>query len=274
MDVPRRLKTKNLVAGQRLAQQPVALSQLVALILACFGLLMMPGLGLPRAHAIGVSPVYLDMASAGPRSRADIRVINRSDQPLPIEAVVSSVTHDAQGRPIVERNEADFLVLPMQAMLPPGGSQILKVQWLGDPLIEESRAYRISVNQLPVTVPGGDAAIQILMNLAVIVHVAPPQGVPSLELIGQGTARGRGGERHPTVTVRNPSKVHARLPDSTLRLSSGGWSKVLPPQTLDTLLGIGAVMPGQTRTFQLPVALPETVQTLQAQLDYQPPNKR
>jgi len=269
MIVLHRLKARILAAAK-----PPTLSQLVALTLACFGLMTMPGFGDPRAFAMGVSPVYLDMVSAGPRSRADIRVINRSDRPLPIEAVVSRVTHDAQGTLIVERDEADFLVLPMQAMLPPGGSQILKVQWLGDPVIAESRAYRISVNQLPVTEPGGDAAIQVLMNLAVIVHVAPPQGVPSLELIGHGTARGRGGERRPTVTVRNPSKVHARLPDATLRLSSGGWSKVLPPQTLDTLLGIGAVMPGQTRTFQLPVALPETVETLQAQLDYQPPGER
>lgn len=250
------------------------LARLVAPFLLFIGALLVQGPGASPAAAMSVSPVYLDMVSAGPRSRADIRVVNRADRPLPIEAVVSRVTRDAEGKASVKRDEADFLVLPMQAMIPPGGSQILKVQWLGDPMIPESRGYRISVNQLPVAEPGGEAAVQVLMNLAVIVHVAPPQSAPALELVSQGTANGRNGARVPTVTVRNPSKVHARLPDATLRLSGGGWDKVLTPQTLNAHLGIGAVMPGQTRTFRLPVTLPETVRGLQAQLEYQPPARR
>lgn len=246
-------------------------TQLAALLLAACAL---QGFAAPDAQAMSVSPIYLDMATVGPQSRADIRITNGSNQPLPIEAVVQRVTVNAEGDQIIERDEADFLVLPMQAMIPPGGSQILKVQWLGEPLISESRAYRISINQLPVAQPGSTTSIQVLMNLAVIVHVAPPEGAPALELVGNGMATGRSGERIPTITVRNPSKVHARLPDATLRLSGGGWSKVLPPHVLDGMLGIAAVMPGQTRTFNLPLALPDNVQSVQAQLDYQPPSRR
>lgn len=124
--------------------------------------------------AMSVSPVYLDMAYTGSRSRADIRVVNRYERALPIEAVVSRVTHASNGTEAVQRDSEDFLVLPMQAMIPPGGSQILTVQWLGDPLIEESRAYRISINQLPVAQPGANTAVQIVMNLTVAVNVAPP----------------------------------------------------------------------------------------------------
>jgi len=245
-----------------------ALVLLAGFFLATHAMLAAP------AGAMSVSPVYLDMVSAGAGSRGDIRVVNRSDRPLPVEAVVSRVTRDSEGNRIIQRNESDFLVLPMQAMIPPGGSQILKVQWLGDPLIEESRAYRISVNQLPVAAPGADTAVQVVMNLTVIVHVAPPKGVPALELVSQSTSRDRNGQRVPTVTVRNPSKVHARLPDATIRLSGAGWRKVLKPHTLNGLLGIGAVMPGQTRTFQLPVPLPEALGSLKAQVDYSPPNRR
>jgi len=229
--------------------------------------------GVP-ARAMSVSPVYLDMVSTGPRSRADIRVVNRAKRPLPIEAVVSRVTRSSDGAEIVQRDSGDFLVLPMQAMIPPGGSQILKVQWLGHPLIEESRAYRISINQLPVAQPGAKTAVQIVMNLAVIVNVAPPEGQPALELVDSGTGKSRDGKRVPTVTVRNPSKVHARLPHATLQLNGGGWRKALPPGTLQSLIGIGTVMPGQTRTFTLPLPLPDDVRTVQAQLEYQPPRRR
>jgi len=245
----------------------------VAGFLALIALFAAHTIAAAPAAAMNVSPVYLDMVSAGPRSRSDIRVANRSDKPLPIEAVVKRVTRDAHGEKIIKRDEADFLVLPMQAMIPPGGAQIFKVQWLGDPLIEESRAYRISMNQLPVAAPGENAAVQIMMNLAVIVHVAPPKGTPALELVNQSTSRGGDGKRVPTITVRNPSNVHARLPDATVRLRGSGWRKVLTPQILDGLLGIGAVMPGETRTFRIPVALPESVQSLQAQLDYHPPDR-
>lgn len=226
-----------------------------------------------RAQAMNVSPVYLDMVSAGPGSRADIRVVNTTARPLPVEAVVSRVTYDSQGNEVVTRDDADFLVLPMQAMIPPGGSQILKVQWLGEPLIEESRGYRISVNQVPVSQPGAAKAVQVVMNLVVIVTVAPPQGQPALELVKSGTSR-VSGKRIPTVTVRNPSKVHARLPHATIRLSGGAWSRVLPPDALRGLIGIGAVMPGQTRTFRIPVTLPEEIGTVRAELEYSPPGRR
>lgn len=229
--------------------------------------------GVP-AQAMSVSPVYLDMVSTGPRSRADIRVVNRSERSLPIEAVVSRVTHSGNGTEVVQRDSGDFLVLPMQAMIPPGGSQILKVQWLGDPLIKESRAYRISINQIPVAQPDAKTAVQVVMNLAVVVNVAPPEGQPALELVGSGAAESREGKRVPTVTVRNPSRIHARLPHATLRLSGGSWRQALPPGTLQSLIGIGTVMPGQTRTFTLPLDLPDDVSTVQAQLEYEPPRRR
>jgi len=253
---------------------PCKPTRVVACLLAGAALLCAHALAALPARAMSVSPVYLDMVSAGAGSRADIRVVNSSQRPLPIETVISRVTRDADGNEIVERNEADFLVLPMQAMIPPGGSQILKVQWLGDPLIEESREYRISVNQLPVAAPQSEKAVQVVLNLAVVVHVAPPKAAPALELVSHGTARAGDGKRIPTITVRNPSRVHARLPDATLKLKAGSWSKVLTPAALDALLGIGAVMPGRTRTFRLPVSLPGGAQGLQAQLDYRSPGQR
>jgi len=269
-DTPRKLSStdSSMKVSRNLARACLRAGLVLLIILSTAPLLPV------TATAMSVSPVYLDMVSTGPRSRADIRVINRSDRPLPIEAVVSRITHEADGQETVTRNNADFLVLPMQAMIPPGGRQILKVQWLGDPLITESREYRISVNQLPVTQPGEASAVQVVMNIAVVVTVAPPKGRPALELVDTGTADTGDGERRPVVTVRNPSKVHARLPHATLRLRAGGWDKVLSPATLQALLGIGAVMPGRTRSFQIPLPLPDTVKSVEADLDYRPPRRR
>jgi len=246
---------------------------LIGVVIAALAPLV--GVALPSPGlAMSVSPVYLDMVSAGPRSRADIRVVNRSSRPLPVETVVSRITYRGNGEKTARRNEADFLVLPMQAMIPANGRQIFKVQWLGEPLIEESREYQISINQLPVAEPGEGKSVQIVMNMTVVVTVAPPEGQPALELVNSSTNTGSDGKRVPVITVRNPSKVHARFPDATLRLRGGDWQTELSPGTLEGMLGIGAVMPGQTRSFQIPLPLPETVETLRAKLDYQATRQR
>jgi P pilus assembly chaperone PapD len=248
----------------------------VALVIALTGLAVLSGLitRVTPASAMSVSPVYLDMKTTGPRSRADITVTNRSSRPLPIEAVVSRITFGPDGEEARTRNEADFLVLPMQAMIPPGGTQVLKVQWLGEPLIERSRSYRISINQLPVAQPGEGKTVQVLVNFAVVVTIAPPEGTPALKLVSTGIGRNRDGRRVPTVTVHNPSSVHARLPHARLRLSSGSWNKTLSTGTLSGLIGIGAVMPGQTRTFRLPLTLPANVSSVKAELEYREPDAR
>ena len=225
--------------------------------------------GATLAKAMSISPTHIEMTTLGPDSRADIRVFNGSDMPLPIETVISRVTRDAKGNKIVRRNEADFLVLPMQAMIPPGRSQILKVQWLGEPLIEESRAYRLHINQLPVAQPGQGKAVRIVLSFAVIVNVAPPKGQPDLQLVKTDITRSRAGKRVPALTVTNRSKVHARLPEARIHLSGGGWSRVLSPGVLEGLIGIGTVMPGQTRTFEIPLTLPDNVGSVEARLDYQ-----
>jgi len=217
---------------------------------------------------MSVSPTYLDMASAGPNSRADIRVLNDSDKPLPIETVVVRATRDAEGEEVLKDEEADFLVLPMQAMIPPGGSQVLKVQWLGEPLIEKSRAYRIFVTQLPVAQPDDSKSLQLVLKFGVIVNVAPPEGDPSLQLVRAEITRSREGKRVPSLTVTNPSKVHARLPEARVQLSGGDWSKSLAPGLLQGIVGIGTVMPGETRTFDLPIRVPDNVQSIEARLDY------
>ncbi len=227
-----------------------------------------------NAAAMSVSPVYLDMTSAGPRSRADIRISNPSDGPMPIEPVILRMRHDVNGAPVFEPDDADFLILPMQVIIPPRGSQVLKVQWLGEPMIEESRAYQISVNQLPVAQPDGSKSVQLLVNFGVIVTVAPPQGTPDLQLVRSEVTRTRSGSRAPTLTVTNRSRVHARLPDASITLSAGGWSAQVNAGVLTSAIGIGVVMPGQTRSFTLPISLPDGVDAVEARLDYRAPARR
>jgi P pilus assembly chaperone PapD len=129
----------------------------------------------------------------------------------------------------------------------------------------------MSVNQVPVKLPEGKSAVQIVMSFGVVINVAPPQGSPSLNLVTTGVeADKKSGKRYPTITVENPSNVHALLPQSTIALSGGSWSQTLSSALLSEKIGIGLVQPGAKRRFVLPVELPPDVKSVQANLDFKP----
>lgn len=228
----------------------------------------------PELHAMSVSPTHLEMVSVGRHSRASIRIVNTSSELLPIEVVVDRLTVGEQGEQTFVRDDENFLVFPPQALIAPGATQVVKLQWVGEPLIKKSQSYKISIKQLPVKLPEGRSALQIVLSFGVIVNVAPPQGLPELVLVKTDVARGKEGKRYAAITVRNPSSVHALLPQATIRLRSGKWSLELPPATLRRKVGIGLVQPGATRRFVLPVELPAGVTGLQASIDFTPSRRR
>lgn len=127
------------------------------------------------------------------------------------------------------------------------------------------------MNQIPVKMPAGKHAVQIVMSFGVVVNVAPPNGLSGLKLVGNGIdVDKKSGKRRPTVTVENPTKIHALLPQSTLRVASGGWSHTFSGKEMDEKIGIGLVQPGKRRKFILPVDLPTNVTKVEATLEYKP----
>lgn len=221
-------------------------------------------------RAMSVTPIQVEMLSAG-GPRAQVTVTNDAKEPLPVEVVLERLTLDENGGRKTAKAGDNFLVFPPQAMIAPGSSQVFRLQWVGEPEVAESQSFLMSVNQVPVKLPKGQSAVQIVMSFGVVVNVAPPKGSPALRIVESGvTTDKRTGKRHPTVTLENPSKVHALLPDGTLRLTGGGWSHTMGPREIGEKVGIGLVQPGKKRKFVLPVELPGNVASVQVALDYKP----
>lgn len=239
---------------------PLSLRALIAFALAVASL---PS----TAAALTVAPMQVEMVSAGSRSRATVSVVNNSDQPMPIEAVVERMSLDEAGRAQTGKAGEEFLIMPPQAMIPPGATQNFRIQWLGDPVIEKSQSFYVYFNQVPVKLPQGKAALQVVMSMAVMVNVAPPEGTPALEVVATGVVTGADGKRRPTLTVQNPGRIHALLPQASVKLSSGSWAETLAPGRLSETLGSGLVQPGKRRRFVLPVVVPPGVTRIEASLD-------
>ena len=219
------------------------------------------------AQALTVSPIQIEMTSAGGKARATVTVVNNSTAPLPIEAVVQRMNLDENGKSQTSPAHDEFLVMPPQAMIAPGTTQNFRIQWLGEPMLPASQSFFIFFNQVPVKQPAGQSAVQVVMSMGVMVNVAPPQGQAGLKVVTTGIATDAKGKRHPTITVQNPTNIHALLPEANIQLSSGGWTQTVPRGLLSETIGSGLVQPGKQRRFILPVDLPANVSNIQASVD-------
>jgi len=223
----------------------------------------------PRAaFAMTVTPTQIEMTSAGRASRGAITVVNNSIAPLAVELVTKLATLDETGVPKATAADDEFLIMPPQAMIPPGATQNFRIQWLGDPLIETSRTFLIYVNQIPVKMTKKTSAVQVVFGMGVMVNVAPPRGQAALEVAKTDITTDTRGRRHPVLTVFNPSNVHALFPRATVRVSDGSWSETITSGELAQSIGIGFVQPGHRRRFVLPVVVPPDIKSVKTSIQF------
>jgi fimbrial chaperone protein len=222
------------------------------------------------AAATSVSPIQLEMTSAGAASRTQVTVTNSSQAPLALETALQRLELGENGEEKLTRAGDEFLVFPPQAMVAPGGTQVFRVQWVGEPRLERSQSFRLALSQIPVKLPHTKSAVQVVMSIGVLVNVAPPQGVPELRLVGTGITAEKARKPKPTITVENATPVHALLEQATVKLSSGSWSQTLSPGEIGQKIGSGLVQPGKRRKFILPIELPPGVTKVEASIDFKP----
>ncbi len=209
-----------------------------------------------RAMAMSVTPVVVEMTSAGAQSRASLQVVNNGAAPLPVEIEISRVELGPNGEQSLKRADVDFRVFPAQAMVPPGATQVFRVQWAGEPNLAQSQSYIFSVNQLPVKLKKPVSGVSIVFNFATIVNVAPVSGTRDLALVSAGVGRDGQGRSRPAIVISNPGNVHARLSDAAVTLQKGSWSRTMPPDEIRQVIGVGLVQPRKQRRFLIPVDLP------------------
>jgi fimbrial chaperone protein len=228
------------------------------------------------ANAMSVTPVLVDLKPAGSEASGQIRVINTGTGELPVALTVQVGTLDANGElKTTETGADDLLVFPPQAIIKSGGTQVFRMQWVGDPDLKESKTFVVSVAQQPVAMPQGVSGIQLLYDFQVVVNVAPLEGDPSLAVKGAELVKDDKGARRAAVTITNDSAVHGYLSGAKLRLelddAAGNkvWSQSWSPEEVAGKVGIGLVQPHATRRFVLPFDLPPEGSKLTAEISYE-----
>lgn len=141
------------------------------------------------AWAMRVSPMVSELTTSGAGSAARIEVGNIGSAALPFETRITRMEMGVDGEITEIDADEDFLVFPPQGVVATGGRQVVRVQWVGEPTIDTSKAYYLWVRQLPVqtdpTTPdsGGSVSVSVLYTMKALIVVAPPGAQPDVKVI-------------------------------------------------------------------------------------------
>lgn len=214
------------------------------------------------AVAMTVQPVILNLTLSGSGMAQLITVENTFATPLPVELRVQSLDFDQNGIKETGKDSGDLLIFPPQAMIQPGQTQSFRVQYVGDPDLKTSKHYYVTVAQLPVKLPAGQSAIQILYNFQVLVSIAPHGVKPAIKVQSAEVGHNEQGKPIPVVTLTNASTAYGYLSNGRLRIIAKDTTgkevfrrTLSGPETQQTI-GFGLVGANQTRRMALPIELP------------------
>lgn len=241
-------------------------------------------LGAAGAWAMRVSPMVAEMTTTGAGSAARIEVGNVGSAAMPFETVITKLEFGPDGELIETPADDNFLVFPPQGVVAVGGRQVMRVQWVGEPTLQNSEAYYLWVKQLPVptadTPPpsGGAVAVQVLYTMKALLVVAPPGAEPKVEVVSARPGRVTAAmpEVDPALTaesgpppvpasepgvevvVRNTGNRYALMSGATWLIegtTTAGqpFSRPVSANELSAAVGVGYLAPaGGVRTFNVP----------------------
>lgn len=239
-------------------------------------------LAVSSAEAMRVAPMVSELTTTGAGSAARIEVGNIGSSAMPFETVITQIEMDGEGGLTETPADENFLVFPPQGLVPANGRQVVRVQWVGEPNIDTSKAYYLWVRQLPVeTTPsqegGGALQVSVLYTMKALIVVAPPGVQPDVQVesakpasvappaaeIDPSLGGGQPAAAPPEepgleVTVVNRGKRYALMSGATwvvsgTDLAGQPYSQTLSGQTVAEMVGVGYLAPsGGRRVFKIP----------------------
>jgi hypothetical protein len=226
-------------------------------MVAGLGLALTAGVMTP-ASALLVQPINILMTSTGPQSNAAITVVNDRDRPNTFEVTVNKLTLPENGQPVVTPIKGDdFLVFPPTATVQPGQTQVVRIRWVGDPILKESQAYMFNTAELPVNQLKG-SGVQVVYSIQSLVTVTSPTLKPNITISAGtlDTENQPATSDHPArtvpgigVTVSNTGNGLDFLTNYKFTMKSGAWSMIIDPHDIAQYVGLGLVMPNSKRHF-------------------------
>lgn len=222
------------------------------------------------AYAMTVSPVIVDLTTSGQRMTQVITIENKYAKPVILEMLSQEAEYTDEGVRGTGKQTDDLLMFPPQAQIAPGGTQAIRIQYVGDPELAKSKHYFVTVAQLPVKMPEGESGVQLLYNFQIVTGVAMPGRRPNITVASAESYMGGDGKPRVLLVLKNDADTYGYLSSGSLRISQKNaagqeiFKKTMNPDQISQEIGYGLIGAGQTRRLQTAIILPETGGSVEA----------
>ncbi len=218
--------------------------------LASFAVLMT---ALTGAHALQVSPLSLEVNSAGSGTSGSISVVNTRDVAMPMETSVFRRVVAEDGTQELVPDDADFLVFPPAAVVEPGATQVFRIQWLGDPTPPTSESFYLNVAELPVELPEGTSGVQLIFRFNIALHVAPEATEPLPVITEARLATSADGTPVAELRIENQGNRYTYTRDLLFRIKGGDEEEQLRRQEIEDRGATVFLPPHQSQPVSIPL---------------------
>ncbi len=210
------------------------------------------------AEAFKLTPIEMVFAPAGRGTTRTFQITNAHDQPIAVEIRFAARDMSLSGEDIRSDAEDSFVAFPAQAIVLPGRSQTVRVQWLGNPKPKGELAFRMMAEQLPIDLnreATDGARLKLLVRYVASLYVAPKGVKAEVALESAGRKTAAGGARL-AIVLHNRGTAHSLLRGLTLTVTGqanggGEVSVELAADQLDGMIGQN-LLAGHRREFLLP----------------------
>jgi fimbrial chaperone protein len=221
-------------------------------------------------YAMTVSPVVVDLQTSGQRMSQVVTIENKYSKPVVLEILTQEAEYTDEGLRGTGKPTDDLLVFPPQAQIAPGGTQAIRIQYVGDPDLAKSKHYFVTVAQLPVKLPDSDSAIQLLYNFQIVTGVSVAGKRPNIRVSSASSYSGGDGKPRVLLTLNNDADTYGYLSSGSLRIvqkDAAGkeiFKKTMDGEQISQEIGFGLIGAGQIRKLQTGIILPTSGGSVEA----------
>jgi P pilus assembly chaperone PapD len=208
--------------------------------------------------ALLVRPVVVELDASGGGSSSSLEVVNDRNVAMTVEIKVQDLALPEKGPPALTASDGkDFLIFPTIAKIPPGGRQVFRVRYIGDPALQHSRLYMFSTSELPLPIDEAEtrAQLQVLYSINSVVAVRPLKAAANIKVVGAKRVTTPAGVTGIEFTFANNGQAHGFIGMANMAMNSGSWSKSLDRNEMGKAFGLGLI-PAQARRVMF-LAVPD-----------------
>jgi P pilus assembly chaperone PapD len=222
-------------------------------------------LSIGTASAMTVKPMVKEISTTGRTSQYAIHIDNPSAKSLTIEMITTRISMTKKGKETRTPADGDLLIIPVTAIIPPGKSQTIMVQYIGAPQLKESHAYRVSIKQAAIDLSGsGKPAIGIGVNFNTLLNVVPAKAIATLKL----KSLKRSGKNW-LMELENSGNRYARISKTQWTITDkSGAKRQLTGKDVKKYLDGNLILPNSSRVFSMtptPTLKPENISNIAIQ---------